>query len=243
MIILPAIDLYEGKAVRLYQGDYSKMTVYSDAPWETAARFKEAGAEYLHIVDLEGAKAGRPINLRTVEKIIKTSGLRAELGGGIRSESVIEECISAGVSRVILGTAALKDPDFTRRAAERYKDAVAAGADIRNGMIAHSGWTETSDTGLYKFAEEMQRTGIKTLICTDISRDGAMRGTNRELYAELSRKLDMNIVASGGISSEEDIRALSRLGIYGAILGKALYTGAVDLKEALDAAKTMRSVQ
>lgn len=240
MILLPAIDLYDGKAVRLLQGDYSKMTVYEDHPEEKGVEFREAGAKYIHLVDLEGAKAGRPVNLDTVEKIIQISGLKAELGGGIRSMDVIRECLSKGVSRVILGTAALKDPDFLHEAVSEFGSAVAVGVDIRDGYVAVSGWTEISDTDFRSFTRKMQDIGVKTIICTDISRDGAMRGTNRALYKELKSAFDMDIIASGGVSTLEDIRSLAAMDIYGAILGKALYTGAVDLKEAIAAAESYR---
>ena len=236
MIILPAIDLHHGCAVRLLRGDYAKMTEYSDQPGKTAAEFAAAGAEYIHVVDLEGAKAGKPANLDAVREIVRTSGLRVEIGGGIRTMEVIETYFTAGVYRVILGTAALRDPEFLDKAVERFGGRVAVGADIRDGKVAVNGWTEVSDTDCDSFCREMEQRGVRTIICTDISKDGAMQGTNRQLYARLQKAFSMEIIASGGISTLDDVQALSDLGLSGAILGKALYTGAIDLKEALRAA-------
>ncbi|MDO5140794.1 MAG: 1-(5-phosphoribosyl)-5-[(5-phosphoribosylamino)methylideneamino]imidazole-4-carboxamide isomerase [Eubacteriales bacterium] len=236
MLIFPAIDLYEKKAVRLFKGDYDRMTVYSDDPVSVAVRFKEAGAAQIHMVDLEGARDGNTPNIDIVKRVVSETGLFVEIGGGIRSEEVIESYLSAGVGRVILGTAAVNDRALLERAAERYGDRLAVGADIKDGCIAVKGWMERSDRDAFEFCRDMEQLGIKTLICTDISRDGAMRGTNLELYRVLSNSLDMNIIASGGVSGIEDIRALKRLGMYGAIIGKAWYTGAVDLAEAIEEA-------
>lgn len=237
MIILPAIDLHHGCAVRLLRGDYAQMTEYSDHPEEVAEEFAAAGAEYLHIVDLEGAKTGEPVNLASVEKIIRRSGLKTQLGGGIRSLEIVRNYLDIGVSRVILGTAALKDPSFLEAAVASYGAAVAVGVDLQDGKVAVNGWTEISDTDFRGFCHKMEDLGVQTIICTDISKDGAMQGTNRSLYAELQKEFHRNIVASGGVSSLADVRALARSGLYGAILGKALYTGAIDLKEALRAAE------
>ena len=236
MNIFPAIDLYEGRAVRLYKGDYAQMTVYDPEPLNTARAFEAAGAKYLHMVDLEGAKSGGTPNADTVRKIVEHTHLFVELGGGIRSMEVIEKYLSIGVKRVILGTAAITDGDFVRRAADRFGPAIAVGADVRDGLIAIKGWTEQSDMTLEAFMDTYQRIGIRTVICTDISRDGAMRGTNRAMYADLQKRFAMNIIASGGVSSLEDIRALSDMGLYGAIIGKAYYTGAIDLKQAIEEA-------
>lgn len=233
MIILPAIDLHHGCAVRLLRGDYAQMTEYSGQPGNVAAEFAAAGAEYIHVVDLEGAKAGKPANLDAVREIVRASGLRVEIGGGIRTMETIETYFTAGVSRVILGTAALRDPKFLDEAVERFGDKVAVGVDIRDGNVAVNGWTEVSDTDCDSFCREMELRGVRTIICTDISKDGAMQGTNRQLYAQLQNTFSMEIIASGGISTLDDVRALSDLGISGAILGKALYTGAIDLKDAL----------
>ena len=199
--------------------------------------FEKKGAEFIHIVDLEGAKCGKVCNLQTIKKIIEATDLFSEVGGGIRTLETVDEYISAGVNRVILGTAAITDEEFLKEAAKKYGDKIAVGLDIKDGFIAIKGWTEKSQFTLYEFCEKLQKIGVKTIICTDISKDGAMHGTNVGLYSELSEKYDMNIIASGGVSSIEDIKRLSTLGIYGAIIGKAYYIGAIDLKEAIEVAK------
>lgn len=236
MIIYPAVDLFDGKAVRLYKGDYSQMTVYSDNPVAVAEDFKAQGAERVHLVDLEGAKEGTTPNLETVLAIKKKTGLFCEIGGGVRSMEVISRYLDAGIDRVILGTAAVKDPEFLKLAAEKYGEKIAVGVDILDGFVAVKGWTEKTEYDAFDFCEKMQSIGIKTLICTDISRDGAMKGTNRMLYKALSEKFDMDIIASGGVSDTEDIKALRALDIHGAIIGKAYYTKAISLKEAIEAA-------
>lgn len=235
MYIYPAIDLYGGKAVRLYKGDYDKMTVYSDHPEEIALDFKNCGATHIHIVDLEGARDGGTPNLDTVLKIKKESGLFCEVGGGIRSMEVVDRYLSAGVDRVILGTAAISDEAFLKKAIEKYDARIAVGADIREGFIAVKGWLERSSVTADEFFERMQNLGVKTIICTDINRDGVMAGTNRDLYRTMSRRYSMDITASGGVSSMDDILALQKMGLYGAIIGKAYYTGAIDLKQAVEA--------
>lgn len=237
MNIFPAIDLFEGKAVRLYKGDYNQMTVYSEHPEQIAADFAAQGADFIHIVDLEGAKSGKTPNLETVIKIKRESGLFCEVGGGIRDMDVIDRYIGAGIDRVILGTAAVEDPEFVKAAVAKYGDKIALGADIKDGLVAVKGWTEKSNKTALEFCLEMQSIGVKTLICTDISKDGAMQGTNHPLYKELSEKLDMQIIASGGVTDISDIKRLASLGIYGAIIGKAYYTGAVSIKEAVEVAK------
>lgn len=237
MNIFPAIDLYDGKVVRLFKGDYSQMTVYSDNPLGVAKDFEAQGAKYIHMVDLEGAKSGGTPNFEIVSKIAQNTGLFTEIGGGIRSLDTVEKYLSAGLDRVVLGTAAVNDPAFLRAAVGQYGDKIAVGADIKDGFVAVKGWTETSEYSCFDFCKKMCEIGIKTLICTDISRDGAMKGTNRELVKELSEKFDINITASGGVSSLEDIKALKKLNLYGAIIGKAYYIGAISLKEALEAAK------
>lgn len=237
MNIFPAIDLYEHKAVRLFKGDYAEMTVYSDNPVEIAHDFEAKGAKFIHIVDLEGAKNGETPNFDTVKEIAQNTGLFCEIGGGIRSIDTVEKYLNAGLDRVILGTAAVNDEEFLRTAVNKYGDKIAVGVDIKDGFVAVKGWTEKSEYSCFDFCEKMREIGVKTLICTDISRDGAMKGTNRQLYKELSEKFDMNITASGGVSSIEDIKALRNLNLYGAIIGKAYYIGAIDLKEALEAAK------
>jgi len=236
MNIFPAIDLYEGRAVRLFKGDYAQMTVYDPEPLNTARKFEAAGAKYLHMVDLEGARDGGTPNFDTVRAIAEATDLFVEVGGGIRSMDVIDRYLSAGVRRVILGTAAITDGDFVARAVDRHGDAIAVGADVRDGYISIKGWTEQSDMTLETFMDTFQRMGVKTVICTDISRDGAMRGANRALYAELQRRYAMDIIASGGVSTLEDIRALSAMDLYGAIIGKAYYTGAIDLRQAIEEA-------
>ena len=237
MIIFPAIDLYDKKAVRLFKGDYNQMTVYSDNPLEVAKGFKATGAEYIHMVDLEGAKDGTTPNFDVVASVAKESGLKVEIGGGIRNEETVKKYLDAGVMRVILGTAALNDRQFLESVCKKYGDKIAVGADLKDGQVAVKGWLETSDVSGMDFLSEMQELGVKTVICTDISRDGAMRGTNRELYRELSEKFSMDIVASGGVSTLDDIKALREMNLYGAIVGKAIYTGDIDLKEAIEVAK------
>ena len=237
MIILPAIDLYDKKAVRLYKGDYSQMTVYSENPVEIALDFKNKGAEFIHLVDLEGAKDGTTPNLSVVEKIVKETGLKAEIGGGIRSCETLKKYIDAGISRVILGTAAVTDRDFLLWAVENYGEKIAVGADIKDGFVAIKGWVEKSQITCEDFFADMEKIGVKTIICTDISKDGAMQGTNRELYKSLSEKFSIDIVASGGVSSLEDIKALREMKLYGAIVGKAYYIGAIDLGEAIAIAR------
>lgn len=233
MQIFPAIDLYGGQAVRLYQGDYDQMTVYDPEPLNTVQRFEQAGASRLHLVDLEGAKTGQTTNLPTIEKITARTGLFVEVGGGIRTMDTIRRYLDAGVRRVILGTAAVTDPDFTARAVAEYGDKIAVGADLKDGKVAIKGWLETSQDGWETFFDRMQQLGVKTIICTDISRDGAMQGTNRALYRTLAARYPMDIIASGGVSSLEDIRALKEAGVAGAIIGKAYYTGAIDLAQAV----------
>ena len=236
MILLPAIDLFEGKAVRLLRGDYTKMTNYGD-PLELTNAFVRAGAEYLHMVDLEGAKSGETPNFNLVSEIAQTSGLKVEIGGGVRSEETIRRYLEAGVTRVILGTAAAADLDFTARMVRRYGEAIAVGVDLRDGFVAVKGWTETSGLSGHAFCKSLQEIGVQTVVCTDIQMDGAMRGANRALYKTLSESFSMRLIASGGVSSMEDILALKALNLYGAIVGKAYYTGAIDLKAAILAAK------
>ena len=237
MKIFPAIDLYGGKAVRLYKGDYAQMTVYNDDPVAVARDFERQGAKYIHVVDLEGAKIGAPAHLNVVEKIAKETDLFIEIGGGIRDMSTVEKYLSVGADRVILGTAAVTDEAFLRAALEKYGEKIAVGADIADGRIAIRGWLEKSQFTTDAFFEKMHALGVKTVICTDISKDGAMKGTNRALYKELGEKYTIDIVASGGVSTIEDVEALAAAGTYGAIIGKAYYIGAIDLAEAIQVAK------
>lgn len=237
MNIFPAIDLFDKKAVRLFKGDYNQMTVYSENPLSVALDFEKAGAKFIHLVDLEGAKDGATPNIEIVKEIAENTSLFTEIGGGVRSMDVIDTYLKSGVDRVILGTAAVNDREFLIAALEKYGDKIAVGVDIKDGFVAIKGWTENSSYSCFEFCEMMEKLGVKTLICTDISRDGAMIGTNRTLYKELSEKFKIDIIASGGVSTLEDIVALKKLNLYGAIIGKAYYTGAINLKDALEEAK------
>lgn len=237
MKIFPAIDLYEGKAVRLYKGDYNQITVYSDNPIEIAKDFESQGATELHTVDLEGARDGGTPNIDIIKSFVENTKFNVEVGGGIRSMEVVKAYLDAGVRRVILGTAAVTDEAFLIEAVKLYGDKIAVGADIKDGMVAIKGWVEKSQYTTFEFFEKLSKIGVSTVICTDISKDGAMQGTNRELYKELSAKFNMNIIASGGVSSLDDIKALSEMDMYGAIIGKAYYTGAVKISDALEVAK------
>jgi len=237
MLIYPAIDIFEGKAVRLQRGDYAKMTVYNDDPVSVAAGFKQAGASAVHIVDLEGARDGRPANFDVIERIASESGLFTQVGGGIRTFEVIEKYLSTGVKRVILGTAAVSSQGFLQETVDRFGDAVAVSVDIKDGFVAIKGWTETADMNAIEFCGAVDKIGVKTLICTDISKDGMMSGTNIELYRELRSKLSIGLIASGGVSTLDEVLVLSELGMDGAILGKALYTGGIDLSEAINQLK------
>ena len=237
MLIYPAIDMYEKKAVRLFKGDYAQMTVYSENPCAVAQAFKDSGATHIHLVDLEGAKVGTTPNFELVKAIKEQTGLFCEIGGGIRDMDTIARYVNAGIDRVILGTAAVTSPGFVEEAVKAYGDKIAVGIDIKDGYVAIKGWTETSEENAMDFTAKMQSMGVKTMICTDISRDGAMKGANHGLYQELSERFDMNIIASGGVSSMEDVEKLARLHIHGAIVGKAYYTGAIDLAKAIEVAK------
>ena len=237
MKIFPAIDLYDKKAVRLLKGDYAQMTVYSENPSLVAQDFENAGAEYIHLVDLDGAKYGTTPNIDVVENIVKCTKLFAEIGGGIRNMETVDKYISIGVGRVILGTAAVENRDFLKEAVKKYGNKIAVGADVRDGFISVKGWTVQSAITLDEFFSDMESIGIKNIICTDISKDGAMKGTNLKLYSELSQKFKTDITASGGVSTIEDVKRLSEMGLYAAIIGKAYYTGAINLKEAIEVAK------
>lgn len=233
MKILPAIDLFEGKAVRLYKGDYAQMTVYSEHPEEIAKDFEKQGAEWIHLVDLEGAKTGGTPNLECIKKILSSTKLLAEVGGGIRSMQVVDTYLNAGVSRVILGTSAVTDQEFLKQAVLKYKDKIAVGVDVKDGLVAIKGWTEKSEYGLFEFCKILQDIGVKTIICTDISKDGAMQGPNHNLYKELMEKTTLNVIASGGVSSLYDVERLNKAKVYGAIVGKAYYTGAFTIEQAI----------
>ena len=237
MLIFPAIDLFEGKAVRLFKGDYAQMTVYNEDPLAVAEDFKRTGATCLHVVDLEGAKSGETPNIDTVTALSAVEGLFVEVGGGIRSMEVVDRYLTAGVDRVILGTAAVKDEAFLCEAVAKYGAKIAVGVDIKDGFVAIKGWTEKSELEAMAFCEKMQNVGVRTLICTDISKDGAMQGANHALYQELSRRFGVQIIASGGVSSIEDVKKLADIDLYGAIIGKAYYTGAINLAEAIEVAE------
>ena len=234
MKLYPAIDLYEGKAVRLYKGEYQQMTVYNENPLEVAMDFQNAGAECIHLVDLEGAKFGTTSNLPVIEKIVKATKLFVEVGGGIRTMQTIESYLAIGVNRVILGTAAVTDRAFLEAALQKYGEKVAVGVDLKDGYVAIKGWTEKSRWTADAFFSDLEKLGVSTVICTDISRDGAMQGTNRDLYKELSSKYKIQLIASGGVSDLGDVQALNAMNLHGAIIGKAYYTGAIDLKKALE---------
>ncbi len=233
MILLPAIDLYEKKVVRLTRGDYAQMTVYNDDPVAQAKLFQEAGAQWLHTVDLEGAKDGSTPNYSVIEAICKDTSLKVEIGGGIRSLDTIQKYLDAGVERVILGTKAVTDPAFLEESLDKFGSHIAVGVDIKDGKIAIKGWLETAQDSVEDFFAKLCKLGVSTVICTDVSKDGMLSGTNVDLYRQLSQKFSLDLIASGGVSSQEDLTRLKALGLYGAILGKALYTGALDLKTAL----------
>lgn len=236
MKLFPAIDLYDGKAVRLLHGDYGKMTVYSDDPAGKAAEFRDRGAEYLHVVDLQGARDGVGANLAAASAAARVPGLRAELGGGVRSEDDIKRALDAGFFRVILGTSALEDPAFLLRMVEKYGGHIAVGVDVRDGRVAVRGWLETSGTDCFDFIGRLERGGVSACVCTDISKDGAMRGPNVDLYRSLRGRFTLDIVASGGVSSLKDVAALRDTGVQGAVIGRALYDGSLDLAKAIEVA-------
>lgn len=238
MLIYPAIDLYEGRAVRLVKGDYNQKTIYSEDPPSVAADFKAAGAQWIHTVDLEGAKCGGTPNFDMICRIKKESGLFVEIGGGIRNMETVRRYADAGIDRVILGTAAVEDPDFVKEAVQSFPGKIAVGIDLKDGYVATRGWLETSSYTASAFLSAMNEIGIDTIICTDVSKDGMMQGPNRSLYQELSKTFPhIRLIASGGVSSIEDVKSLKALGLYGAIIGKAYYTHAIDLKEAIEVAK------
>lgn len=234
MILFPAIDLISGKAVRLTKGDYAQMTVYNDNPVAVAQSFQATGATHIHVVDLEGARDGTTPNFDTVCAIIKNTSLKLEIGGGIRDMQTVEKYLNAGAFRVILGTAALTDPEFLKEAVAKHGYKIAVGADLRDGMVATHGWLQTSSVTGAEFIRSMQEIGVRVIICTDISKDGVMGGTNRALYESLQAEFPhMCFTASGGISDVATVKALADMHMYGAILGKALYTGAIDLADAV----------
>lgn len=237
MVLFPAIDILNGKAVRLFKGDYNALTVYSDTPWEFAKDFLDKGCSAIHIVDLDGARSGETVNIETVKKIAEIKGLYSEIGGGIRNIGTVEKYLEAGVDRVILGTAALKDPVFLKDAVSKYSSKIAVGVDLRDGKVAVKGWLETTEKDGIEFLRELEDLGIESVIVTDISRDGAMKGSNIDLYKKIKEEVSLKVTASGGVSTLSDIKALRSLDLYGAIIGKAYYTGAIRLEEALEASR------
>lgn len=234
MKLYPAIDLYDGKAVRLYKGEYQQMTVYNENPVAVALDFQKAGATCIHLVDLEGAKFGTTPNIGVIAKILEQTDLFVEVGGGIRTLETVDAYLSLGVNRVILGTAAVTDRAFLEAALAKYGEKIAVGVDLKDGYVAIKGWTEKSQWTADAFFADLEKLGVSTVICTDISRDGAMQGTNRQLYKELSGKFKIQLIASGGVSDLADVKALKEMDLHGAIIGKAYYTGAIDLTEALE---------
>ena len=235
MLIVPAIDIYEGKAVRLLRGDYGRMTVYGD-PLDIAEKFKAEGAAQIHVVDLEGAKNGGTPNFDVIKKIKQITGLFCEVGGGIRDAEAAVKYTDAGIDRLIFGTVAVTDPDFAAKMIEKLGEKAAFGVDVRDGKVAVKGWTETTELDVFGFCKNAEAAGVKTVICTDISKDGAMSGANRELYKALAGTVGINIIASGGVSSLADVISLRDTGLHGAIIGKAYYEGAIKIKEAIEAA-------
>ena len=235
MIILPAIDIIDGKPVRLYQGDYSKKEIVADDIFETAKSFEEAGAEYVHLVDLDGAKEGSNKNHELVIKLAKTLNIPVELGGGIRNFETISYLLDNGVSRVILGTVAIEDEELLKKAVDTYKEKIAVGIDCKDGKLCGRGWLEKSELDYINFAKKMESIGVKNIIVTDISKDGTLMGPNLEMLKKLKESVNIDITASGGISNIDDIKELNKIGLYGAITGKAIYAKTLSLEEAIKA--------
>lgn len=231
MLILPAIDLKDGKCVRLYQGDYAQVTVFSDDPAQVGKRWRDEGAQYLHLVDLDGAKAGRPVNLAVIEQIKAASGLPVELGGGIRDEATVADLLNRGIDRVILGTAAVRDPQMTARLCQHYGDRIIIGIDARDGLVAVEGWTETSSVKATVLAQELAQQGAARFIYTDISRDGTLTEPNYAAFEEFAAAAGRPVIASGGVARAEQVQRLATLGAEGVIIGRALYTGDISLSE------------
>lgn len=239
MIIFPAIDLKDGKCVRLYQGKFEESEVVGENPLKVAMSFKECGAEYIHMVDLDGALNGEIKNLKIIAEVVKTVGVPVELGGGIRDMKTIDMLIEVGVSRVILGTAALKSPQFVMEAVKKYGEKIAVGIDAKNEKVAVNGWLNVSSVDYIDFAKEMEKIGVKTIIFTDISKDGTLQGPNLEQLGKIQSSVSCNIIASGGIKDIQDLKTINKMGIYGAITGKAIYCGNIDLKEAIEICKAI----
>lgn len=241
MIIIPAIDIKDGKCVRLLRGDYSTVHQVADDAIQTACSFHDAGAEWLHVVDLDGAKDAKPYNSDLIFKILKASGLKVEVGGGIRNMGTIDFYLNNGISRVILGTAAINKPELVLEAIEKYGKRVAVGIDAKNGMVAQKGWTETSSIDYLGMAKYMEQAGVKNIIFTDISRDGTLSGPNLKMLDAINNAVSCNIVASGGVGNLKDIANLLDLNLYGAICGKSIYSGTLDLKSAIEICRRGKS--
>ena len=239
MLVLPAIDIKDGTCVRLYKGDYSTAHKVAESAVDTAKKFEEDGAEWLHMVDLDGAKDGKRVNSDVILDVRKNCGLNIEVGGGIRDMEAVDFYIENGISRVILGSAAIRDPDFVTAAVKKYSDKIAVSIDARDGMVSADGWTDTSEVNYIELAKKMESIGVKYLIFTDISKDGMLSGPNLTMLDELKSSVKCSIIASGGVANLMDIVNLARLNIYGAISGKAVYTGVLDLAQAIAAANAV----
>lgn len=237
MLIFPAIDLIGGQAVRLYKGDYAQKTVYNPDPVSVALDFKRQGAKQMHVVDLDGARTGSTENFEIIKRIKKSTDIFVEVGGGIRNIETIQSYVFSDIDRVVLGTAAVENEEFLKKAVEKFGDKIAVGADIKDGFVAVKGWTEKSALTYEDFFLKIEKTGVNAVICTDISKDGAMLGTNVSLYESIVKRFGFKLIASGGVSDMEDIKKLKALGVYGAIVGKAYYTGTINLFEAIEVAK------
>ncbi|MBR4767771.1 MAG: 1-(5-phosphoribosyl)-5-[Lachnospiraceae bacterium] len=233
MLIFPAIDLFEGQAVRLYKGNYAEKTVYSSSPIRIAEDFRNCGVTHMHVVDLEGALTGQTPNAELIVRMKREVGLFMEVGGGIRDRKTIEKYLDQGIDRVILGTAAVEDESFLKEMVQSFSEKIAVSVDLKDGFAAVRGWTEKSAYSAEAFFQKLAEIGVKTVVCTDVSKDGAMAGTNRSLYQTLSDRFPIDLIASGGVSTIEDVKSLKAMGLYGAIIGKAYYTGAVNLREVL----------
>ncbi|GAE88304.1 1-(5-phosphoribosyl)-5-[(5-phosphoribosylamino)methylideneamino]imidazole-4-carboxamide isomerase [Acetivibrio straminisolvens] len=237
MIIYPAVDIKDGRCVRLVQGEFDKVTVYSDDPVEMGLKWEKMGAEYLHVVDLDGARTGNVHNTPIISEMAVKLGIPVQLGGGIRTIETIETLLCKGIHRVILGTSAVKNPELVKQALKTFESSIVIGIDAKDGMVAIEGWAKTSEFTAIGFAKKMEELGAKTIIYTDISRDGMLAGPNLKAMEEMVKAVNIEVIASGGVSNLEDIRNLKNVGVSGVIVGKALYTGSLDLKEAIEVAK------
>ncbi len=237
MVIYPAVDVKDGRCVRLVQGKFNDVTVYSDNPLEMAFKWEKLGAQYLHVVDLDGARTGEPQNMDVISKMAVNVGIPVQLGGGIRSIEMIEIILCKGVQRVILGTSAVEDPELVKKAIKTFENNIVIGIDAKDGFVAIEGWAKTSSFTATGFAKKMEELGAKTIIYTDISTDGTLSGPNLKAMEEMAKAVEVEVIASGGVSSIEDVKNLKDVGVSGVIIGKALYTGNIDLKHAIEIAK------